>query len=131
MGELSGTFYTFKLWVIFRKWLLNAPTALTGRTSLLPHHKWEILYWVYIKILGLYKVILIIDQISLMELYICIRIMFKCLACTVNSITQILIFLTVYRKIKHFITYDFCNKNTNIIILVNTMWKSRSQGIIF
>lgn len=36
VGEMSGTFCTFKLWVIFRKWLLNAPTALTGRTSLVP-----------------------------------------------------------------------------------------------
>lgn len=33
MGELSLTFCVFKLSVIFRKWLLNAPAALSGSTS--------------------------------------------------------------------------------------------------
>ena len=36
MGEVSLTFCMFKLSVIFRKWLLNAPAALSGRTSALP-----------------------------------------------------------------------------------------------
>jgi hypothetical protein len=35
VGELSMPFCMFKLSVIFRKWLLNAPAALSGRTSAL------------------------------------------------------------------------------------------------